>query len=240
MKIFALADLHLSFMEDPDRNDLTDHNLYKPMGIFGSAWENHCQKIYEAWQDTVEESDLVLIAGDSSWALRLEDMAPDWKFISMLRGKKLLLQGNHDFWWQSPKKIRDIMPKDCDILQNEAFRCGDLSITGTRLWMVPGMADFGAQEEKIYRRELIRQELSLQAAKTDTIINMNHFMPVNEKREENEIIKLLRSYPVKISVYGHLHDKSHKIAMEGNHWGIDFHLTSADYLKFTPKLLLEI
>ncbi len=241
MKIFALSDLHLSFKASPDVTiGFADDQLYKPMGIFGSAWENHCQKIYDAWQDTVSDGDLVLLAGDTSWALRLEDMGPDWEYIAKLKGQKLLIQGNHDYWWQSAKKIRERLPANCEILQNESFRYKDISITGTRLWMVPGMADFDLQAEKIYRRELIRQELSLKNAATDTIINMNHFMPVNEKKEQNEVINLLSSYPVLMSIYGHLHDKSHGIAIEGKHWGIDFYLTSADYLDFMPKLLLEI
>ncbi len=240
MKIYAIADLHLSFLQPPDPQYLGDAMLYKPMGVFGEAWKNHCQTIYSNWQETVTERDLVLIAGDVSWALRLQDFKPDLAFLSLLKGKKLLIQGNHDFWWQSPKRIREILPPNCEILQNSAYRCGDVSITGTRLWMVPGLSDFDAQAEKIYRRELIRQELSLQAAQTDCILNMNHFMPVNEKWEENEVVHMLRSYAVCASVYGHLHDKSHQIAIEGEHWNIDFHLTSADYLNFTPKFLLEI
>lgn len=240
MKIFALADLHLSFKESPNRNDFSDTYLYKPMSIFGDAWKDHCVKIHEAWQDTVGEEDLVLIAGDISWALRLGEMQPDWDFLSLLKGRKLMIQGNHDYWWQSAKKIREQLPARCEIIQNEAFRYRDVSITGTRLWTVPGMADFGVREEKIYRRELIRQELSLQAAQTDFIINMNHFMPIAHREDKNEVIALLQAYPVKMSIYGHLHAGSHYIAVEGNHWGIDFHLTSADYLHFVPKLLMEL
>ncbi|MEE0775963.1 MAG: metallophosphoesterase [Bacillota bacterium] len=240
MKIFALADLHLSLSAPANFADVSTLKGYKPMDIFGRGWKNHIYRIYEHWQETVNPDDVVLLPGDISWAMTLEDAKYDLDFVGRLHGRKILLRGNHDYWWHSVAKINKVLPPNMEVLQNNAFIIGDVAITGSRLWSLPGATDFSEEDQKIYDRELIRLELSLKEAKGRPVINMTHYMPVNENCEENEVIALLKSYQTQAVVYGHLHDKSHRIAVEGRHWGMEFHLVSGDYLCFVPKLITEL
>lgn len=240
MKLFALGDLHLSLTAPANPEDPNTLRGVKPMDIFGNNWWEHIRRIYENWQDTVGQNDVVLVPGDISWAMNLEAAGHDLEFIGSLKGRKIMIRGNHDYWWHSPSKIRKALPPSVEIIQNEALAVGDMAITGTRLWNLPGTADFGPDDEKIYRRELLRLEMSLKAAQGRPVINMFHYMPTNELHQPNEITELLVGYNTKAVVYGHLHDKSHRIAIEGNHWDIDFHLVSADYLNFTPKQIGEL
>lgn len=240
MKVFALADLHLSLDAPADFNDMASLRATKPMDIFGDNWWEHIKRIYENWQSVVTDDDIVLIPGDISWAMDLNKVCHDLAFIGALKGRKIMIRGNHDYWWHSPSKIRKVLPPSVEIIQNEAVIIGDIAVTGTRLWNLPGTPDFTEEDSKIYRRELIRLEMSLKAAGGRPVINMFHYMPVNERGENNEVIELLRQYKTEIVVYGHLHDKSHRIAFEGEHWGINFYLTSADYLDCTPKLIKNL
>jgi hypothetical protein len=240
VKIFALADLHLSLSKP--FNPIDEETFYgeKPMDVFGKQWGFHIKKIYDYWQATVGCNDLVLIAGDISWAMTLDAARYDLDFISSLNGKKIMIRGNHDYWWQSLKKIRAFLPEDMKVIQNDAVLFPDFAVCGTRLWSLPSSADFGAADEKIYKRELLRQELSLKAALGRPVLNLNHFMPVDEKGQDNEVTELFQKYHVIKTVYGHLHDKSHAIGFQGEKNGTAFYLTSADYLGFQPLLLLEI
>lgn len=240
MKIFALGDLHLSLNAPAIPQDAASFQGTKPMDIFGANWSEHIKRIYDNWQDTVGDDDLVLVPGDISWAMTLAAARHDLAFISSLKGRKILIRGNHDYWWHSPSKIRQSLPPSVEILQNEAIFIGDWAITGTRLWTLPGTAEFGPADQKIFQRELIRLELSLQGAQGRPVINMFHYMPTNEKGEANEVTELLGRYNTRIVVYGHLHDQSHRIAIEGEHWHMQFYLVSGDYLNFTPKLIAEI
>lgn len=240
MKIFALADLHLSLAKPFAPDDETTFSGEKPMDVFGGSWEQHIKRIYENWQDTVGEDDLVLIAGDISWAMTLDEAGHDLDFIAGLKGTKIMVRGNHDFWWHSVKKIRERLPETTKIIQNDAVLFPDFAVCGTRLWTLPSSPDFKESDEKIYKRELLREELSLQAAQGRPVINMNHFMPVGEKGEDNEVTALFQRYAVAVSVYGHLHDKSHAIAFQGQKDHIRYVLTSGDYLDFQPLLLTEV
>ncbi|HMM05707.1 MAG TPA: metallophosphoesterase [Clostridiales bacterium] len=240
MKIFALADLHLSLAKPFDREDPTTFYGEKPMDVFGSRWDLHIKKIYERWQDTVSETDLVLIAGDISWAMTLTDAGFDLDFVSSLKGRKIMIRGNHDYWWHSLSKIRAYLPEQTAVIQNDAVLFPNFAVCGTRLWTLPTAAGFGVNDEKIYKRELIRQELSLEAAGGRPVINMNHFMPVAENGADNEVTELFRRYRVFKTVYGHLHDKSHSTAFQGPKNGTSYYLTSADYLDFRPLLLMEV
>lgn len=240
MRIFALADLHLSLAKPFDREDEATFYGEKPMDVFGSQWDFHMKKIFDHWQATVSCDDLVLIAGDISWAMTLEAARYDLDFVSSLNGKKIMIRGNHDYWWHSLKKIRAYLPKETMVIQNDAVLFPDFAVCGTRLWALPSSADFSPNDEKIYKRELLRQELSLKAAFGRPVINMNHFMPVDEKGQDNEVTDLFHRYHVIKTVYGHLHDKSHTIAFQGEKDGMGFYLTSADYLGFKPLLLMEI
>lgn len=210
------------------------------MGIFGSRWQQHIYRIYTNWQKIVHDDDLVLIAGDISWAMALEDAVHDLNFIGELPGRKIMIRGNHDYWWHSVKKIRELLPPSIEIIQNDAVLFDDFAVCGTRLWTLPSSPDFKAEDEVIYRRELIRLEMTLKAAKGLPVINMTHFMPINEKGGKTEVIELFHRYDVKKAIYGHLHDKSHAIAVEGEKHGVEFHLTSADYLDCKPLFIASL
>lgn len=230
MRIFAIGDLHLSLSSD------------KPMDVFGSNWDNHGERIAEAWKEAVEPGDLVLIPGDISWAMQLKDAAPDIDFVGALPGRKVIMRGNHDYWWNSVSKVRSILPKDMWALQNDAVELENVVIAGSRGWMCPGSAGFDVSEDKhIYEREVLRLELSLsKAAKDKPVIAMLHYPPFNEKRLPSGFTELFERYGVKTVVYGHLHGKSCKNAFEGERNGVEYILCSADHLDFKPKLIAEI
>ena len=230
MKIFALADLHLSGSVD------------KPMDVFGPAWDNHAGRISEAWCDAVGEEDLVLIPGDISWAMRLSEAEGDLKLVGALPGKKLILRGNHDYWWNSLSKVRSILPEGMFALQNDAFTFGDVTIAGSRGWTCPGSVGFSEEDDRsIYERELIRMGMSLsRAAKDKPLICMMHYPPFNERRRPSGFTELFEQYGAKHVVYGHLHDKACKGAFEGERNGITYTLCSADHLGFAPKLIMEV
>ena len=153
MKVFAISDLHLSV------------NNPKPMDIFGPVWENYLDKIFADWKEKVSEDDLVLLAGDFSWAMKLEDTKDDFALLADLPGKKVMVRGNHDYWWKSISAVRGILPKDFYAIQNDAIKIGNYIICGTRLWNLPTMSKTQSEEdEKIYKRELLRLEMTLQAA----------------------------------------------------------------------------
>lgn len=239
MKIYALSDLHLSLNRPFDPLDSSLYEGTKPMGVFGDRWENHIYRIYEEWNSLISDDDVVLIAGDISWAMTLDEAIFDLDFIGMLPGHKIMIRGNHDYWWHSIKKIREKLPESVEIIQNDSVIIGDYGICGSRLWTLPSSPDFKADDESIFRRELIRMELSLKAAKGRPVIAMSHFMPLNEKEEENEISDLYHQYNVVKAVYGHLHDKSHAIAVQGERHGVEYYLTSADYLRCKPVFIAE-
>ncbi|MDO4542686.1 MAG: metallophosphoesterase, partial [Bacillota bacterium] len=238
--LFALGDLHLSLTAPADPQDPSTLGGTKPMDIFGDNWLEHIKRIYENSVAVLAEDDVLLIPGDISWAMTLEGAKYDLDFIGSLPGRKIMIRGNHDYWWHSPSKIRKVLPPSIEIIQNEAVVIGNIAVTGTRLWNLPGTADFKEEDEKIYRRELLRLEMSLRAAGGRPIVNMFHYMPTNELHEANEVTEILEKYNVEAVVYGHLHDGSHRIAIEGEHWGMNFHLVSADYLNCTPKFIREL
>ena len=153
MNVFAISDLHLSV------------NNPKPMDIFGPQWESYLDKIFLDWQEKVEEDDLVLLAGDFSWAMKLEDSVSDFEMIKKLPGKKVIIRGNHDYWWKSITAVRKILPENFYAIQNDALKFQDVIVCGTRLWNLPDMKKFTEEDEKIYKRELIRLRLTLENAK---------------------------------------------------------------------------
>ena len=152
MKVFALADLHLS------------GSVNKPMDVFGPLWDNHLSRIRTAWLETVGEEDLVLIPGDISWAMHLQEAQTDLNTIAALPGKKLILRGNHDYWWSSLTQLRARLPGGMRAIQNDACLVGDVVFCGTRGWTIPPASGAQEQDEKLYRREAMRLEMSLQAA----------------------------------------------------------------------------
>lgn len=222
MRIFAIGDLHLSFSCD------------KPMEVFGSLWEHHVERLEEAWQRTVGEEDLVLIPGDISWAMHLADAAEDLAFIGRLNGTKLLLRGNHDYWWSSLTQVRRALPAGVYAIQNDARVFGDYAIGGTRLWMPPN-PQTTPEDRKIYARELARLELSLAAMPKDAEkIVMMHFPPFDEHHADSPVTELLEQYGVRHAIYAHLHGKAHKLAFSGERNGVNYVFAAADYLQFCP------
>lgn len=230
MKLFAIGDLHLS------------HSSDKPMDVFGPAWDDHAARVEKAWSDTVAEDDVVLIPGDISWAMQLDEARADIAFIAALPGTKILMRGNHDYWWASLSKVRAILPKGVYALQNDAIDIGGAVIAGSRGWMCPGSSGFDSEtDRKIYDREAIRLGMSLQkAGKGSRIIAMLHYPPFNEKRNSSAFTDLFEEYGVEHVVYGHLHGKSCRSAFEGVREGISYTLCSADHLGFAPKFITEI
>ncbi len=231
MEIFAIADLHLS------------HGVDKPMDVFGEHWRDHARRMAEAWDASVGPQDLVLCPGDLSWAMRLDDAAADLAWIGARPGIKVLGRGNHDYWWSAISKVRAALPEGCLALQNDAQRIGDIVVAGSRLWALPGSSEYGPDDEKILKREILRLELSLQAAEKLAegrlpILAALHYPPMAPGGEANEVTALLQRFGVGLCIYGHLHGAaSHHGAVEGERDGVIYRLVASDYLGFAPRRL---
>ncbi len=232
MKVFAISDLHLSI------------NNPKPMDIFGGNWDNYWDKIKKNWSEVVSPDDVVLISGDISWALKLEDAIPDLQEIASLAGKKIIIRGNHDYWWSSYRKVKNILPSSIFAIQNNAIKFDDFIICGTRLWTMP-TANSSEHDKKIYERELIRLKMTLDEAKKLSednlpIILMLHYPPFNALWQDNEITTLINQYEnVKHVIYGHLHGKDCRakdIVIKNN---TPYHLTSCDQVNNTLQLIYD-
>lgn len=230
MKIFAISDLHLSIASD------------KPMNVFGGSWEGYWEKIKENWLNKVTENDVVLVAGDISWGMNLEQALPDLEAIAALPGKKVLTKGNHDYWWSTYKKITSLNLENMYFIQNNAVKIGDYIFCGTRGWTVDDDDDFSSEDKKIYDREVIRLGLTLKSAEQlrvngETIVGMIHYPPFNYRFEDSDFTKLFEEYGVKKVIYGHLHGNSARFKDIVNKRETNFYLTSCDFLK---NDLLEI
>ncbi len=219
VNVFAIGDLHLS-------------GGSKPMDVFGPQWVRHFEKISADWRARVAGDDLVLIPGDISWAMRMEDALPDLRRIRDLPGRKVLLRGNHDYWWTGLSRLRELLPEGMYALQNDALKADGFVIAGSRLWMMPGTGT--ADDERIYRREIIRLRLSLDAAsKHDgVLIAMTHYPPVNESGEASEASELFEQYGVRYCVYGHLHGAAGRNAFCGTLGGTAYACVSCDQTGF--------
>ena len=231
MKIFAISDLHLSFSGD------------KPMDIFGEVWVDHFTTIEKNWNAVVTDDDVVLVAGDISWAMNLDNARVDLAVFSRLRGRKIIIRGNHDYWWSSYSKVKAALPDGVTALQNNAVKIGNTVIAGTRGWTVPEKPSEQSEEDKkIFDREVIRLELSLAEANKlkkegDALIVMTHYPPFNNKNEDSAFTALMEKYGATKVVYGHLHGKYpyYKRTVLKN--GITYHLTSCDILNLNPALI---
>lgn len=224
MKIFAISDLHLSI------------NNPKPMDVFGERWEGYVEKIFDDWKQKVTDDDVVLLAGDFSWAMKLQDALADFDLLKSLPGKKVIIKGNHDYWWPSISVLRQALPENIFALQNDAIKFGDVIVCGTRGWTVPEPGESqSSEDEKIYKREVIRLELTLQAAQKlqtngEKIVCMMHYPPCNFRREASGFTTLIEKYNVNAVVFGHLHGYK-KIQTKFVLNGIDYHLTSCDMVE---------
>lgn len=230
MDIYALSDLHLSIGKD------------KPMDIFGAEWKDHQLKIQKNWNSVVNENDLVLIPGDISWAMDIKDAECDCDFISALKGRKVLLRGNHDYWWDSVSKVRSMF-KQLDFIQNDMLVIENIAVCGSRGWKTPLDESFDEKtDRKTYERELKRYRLSLDCAKRldKDIVFMTHYPPILKGGRETEFSSILEEYKVKKVVYGHIHGKDNfKNIYEGIKNGISYSLVSADYLDFKPLKIYD-
>ncbi len=224
MKIYAISDLHLSLNGD------------KPMDIFGAKWDDYLNKIKADWSKRVTDGDIVLISGDISWAMDLEGALKDIEFIAELKGKKILIRGNHDYWWQGITKLRGLLPKDIYALQNDAVKIDNLIFCGSRGWAVEGSPDFHEHDKKIYLREAERFKLALKDAERlreegDKLICLIHYPPFNVRRESSLFTKLFEEFKVDKVVYGHLHGKDVKTYLNTNINGVEYILASCDIVE---------
>lgn len=237
MSIFAISDLHLSLSGE------------KPMDIYGGEWINHTEKLKKNWLECIGPEDTVILAGDSSWALRLPDAMEDLMWISRLPGKKVFVKGNHDLWWSSINKLNKL-DEHMFFLQNNFFEVEGYAICGSRGWVCPGDNDFTAQDEKIYKRELGRLKLSLEAAAhagygvkdaygRSNIIGALHFPPTNDTLQGSGFTELFEEYGVRKVVYGHLHGRdAYGNGLQGIKNFVEYKLTSIDYLKCIPYQII--
>lgn len=230
MAIFAIGDLHLA------------HGQHKPMDIFGEHWTNHVQRLSENWLESVKKSDLVIVVGDISWAMQLSEVLPDFDWLAKLPGTKVLIRGNHDYWWSSIGKVRSALPPSVYALQNDHFTWEDWTICGTRGWVCPDEEGFDKdQDQRIYLREVERLRLSLKSAagaEAEQIICALHFPPFNRTNQPSAFSDLLETYAVKKCVFGHIHDSGRDQIFQGLRSGVEYLFVAADGLDFRPKLLV--
>ena len=238
MSIYAIADLHLSLAPGTE----------KPMDIFGDRLFNHTERIKENWCRTIKDEDTVVVAGDISWALKMEEAVVDLDWIDSLPGQKVILKGNHDLWWNGITKMNR-MYDTITFLQHDSFcpenekssEGGRIWICGSRGWITPDDDGFTETDEKIYNRELLRLESSLNSAgmeEGDEILGFLHYPPVSDARRFSGFMQMFEDFGVKNVYFGHVHgeDNFHK-AIQGNYHGIEYKLISADYLNCCPLLV---
>lgn len=229
MSIYVIGDLHLSFSTD------------KPMDIFGKNWENHSEKIKQNWIKQVTENDTVILPGDFSWATYLENTYNDFEYLNSLPGKKIMLKGNHDYWWSTLAKMNKYLKENnfenIEFLCNNSFCIEDKIIVGTRGWTNTNLKS--EENRKILKRENARLKLSIEDGikkfgENKDIIAFLHYPPFYKENvvEEMDFIKTLKKYNVKKCYYGHLHGESHREAIEGLVDGIEYKLISSDYMNF--------
>ena len=240
MSIYVIGDLHLSFNED------------KPMDIFGDNWSGHEEKIKKDWIEKVTDNDVVILPGDFSWSMKLEDTEKDFEFINKLPGQKLLLKGNHDYWWNTITKMKKFLEEkefnNIDFIYNTGFIFENYIVAGTRGWSLLEED----KDEKVLNRELARLETSIKhglqkalSCENDEeqkvhgqkeLIVFMHYPPISNTKilnhEEAQFVEIMKKYNVKKCFYGHLHGASIKDAFEGEFEGIEFKLISADGLDF--------
>lgn len=227
MRVYAISDLHLP------------GDCEKPMDRFGAHWQNHFDRIGQDWRGRVTDEDVVLIPGDTSWALRMEGALGDLRDIGALPGHKVLLRGNHDYWWGSITKVRAALPERMYALQNDAILLGGVVFCGTRGWVCPNGQEFTAEDERIYQREVMRLELTLSDARRLSedsggarTIAMMHYPPFNEKQEPSGFTRLFEQAGIADVLYGHLHGLSLRTAYRGGLRGVRYHQVSCDGLGF--------
>ncbi len=225
MKVFAISDLHLSGLAD------------KPMNIFGEGWEGHFEKIKADWAKKVTDGDIVLIGGDTSWGMKLEEGLYDVASLAPLKGSKVFVRGNHDYWWNGISRVRAGAPdRSFYFLQNDCVKIDNLIITGSRGWTCPGSADFTEHDRALYLREAERLRLAFREVekvrlKGDRLIVLMHYPPTGLKKEDTLFTELFEENGVEKVVFGHLHGSVY-YPLKSKKNGIEYYLTSCDKSKF--------
>lgn len=230
MSLYAIGDLHFSTA------------VNKPMNIFGDNWENHEKKIIDSWNSKVNKNDTVLIVGDTSWGINMDEATFDLDIIHNLPGEKIYVKGNHDYWWTTVAKLNKLY-EDMSFLQNNFYSYNEYAICGTRGWICPNDVKFTEDDEKIYKREAHRLKLSLDAAKKagfEKIIVITHYPPTNDKLEPSLFTDIYEEYKVEKVIYGHLHGKeSFKMGLEGIREDVEYKLVSCDYVDFNLVKIMD-
>ena len=232
MSLYVIGDLHLCF-SDPA----------KTMSIF-NGWQDYQERIERNWLERISPDDTVVLAGDISWGMSLQQALPDFQFINGLPGQKIVLKGNHDYWWTTMRKMEEFLAAEgldtIKILHNNHYQYGSYGICGTRGW-VNGTDTKDVQDEKVLKREVQRLEMSIKSAVgagLEPLVFM-HYPPIFASNFNYDILDVLYRYKINKCYYGHIHGRSaHELCVQGEYDDIDFHLISGDYLQFIPELVL--
>ncbi len=230
MKVWAISDLHLSGRAN------------KPMDVFGPGWEGHFEKIKRDWTEKVGADDIVLVGGDTSWGMKLDEGMYDVCEVAALPGKKVFIRGNHDYWWSGITRIRARAPENCYFLQNDCVRFGGVVIAGSRGWTCPGSADFTDHDLVLYKREAERFKLAFSEVRAvrkegDTLIALIHYPPFSVKKEDTLFTGLFEENGVQKAVFGHLHGAGY-FPLKCEKAGVEYFLTSCDKTKFSLTEIL--
>ena len=224
MSLYAIGDLHLSLGTD------------KPMDVFGGRWENYVEKIKEGFS-VLNDDDLTVICGDISWGMSMDETLEDFKFIDRLPGKKIILKGNHDYWWTTTTKAKKFFAEyditTIDILHNNCFKYENIALCGTRGWFYEESKG-NEHDKKVMNREIMRLDASLKAAGEGEKYVFMHYPPKYYNYECPEILEMLERYGVRECYYGHIHGKGCPAAFQGEKNGVRFRLVSADHVNFSP------
>ncbi len=230
MSLYVLADLHLCF-SDPT----------KTMSIF-NGWQDYQERIKRHWLENIKDGDTVVLPGDISWGMSLAEAVPDFRFINELPGEKIIIKGNHDYWWTTMKKMEEFLSAEgfttIKILHNNHYRYENYGICGTRGWVnMPGET----QDEKVLKREVQRLETSIRSALAENLepIVFLHYPPIFATNFNYDILEILYRYNIKDCYYGHIHGRSaHELCVKNTYDDINFHLIAGDYLQFIPEKVL--
>ena len=210
------------------------------MDIFGGAWNGYVDKLRDGLS-VLREEDTIVLAGDISWGMSLEESTEDFAFLDAFPGRKLIVKGNHDYWWTTANKTYRFWEehgfKTLNLLHNNSYEYGGYALCGTRGWFLD--EDKNGHNQKVFNRELLRLETSLKAAGEKPKLVFLHYPPLYQGYSCPEILNLLEQYQVRACYYGHLHGGSHRLALEGMHGSVDYHLVAGDYLGFHPLKICE-
>lgn len=229
MALYAIGDLHLCL------------GAPKPMDIFGGAWVGYMDKLKEG-MSVITPEDTTVLMGDLSWAMDLDHAQADFAWINEIPGRKIILKGNHDYWWSTAAKFQKFCEangyENLSVLNNNFFEYGDYAICGTRGWYYEENRGT-SHDEKVFKRELIRLEASLKAAGEKPKLVFLHYPPRTKVYLCPEILEILNRYDVRRCFYGHLHGPAHKVALEGQWDGIEYRLLAADFIGFKPFKIMD-